>query len=139
MAKRSLSGSIALTKLAHVRMKKKGKSGEVEGIFIPIKQNMLIEGKENEGVIPVYMNLDVQIFAEKNQHDQIGMMSKRVDKKFFGDKKYADRSEEEKELTNKMQPILGNLIEFTSNPSANDTAGDVGAGQVYSDDDDLPF
>lgn len=127
-SKKNITASIALSKLKHVRMERKGKSGMIKGIFIPIEANKLIEGKEGA----VYVNLNVIYKAEKDEHGNNGFISKSVDSEVYKSLKDSD-PDELKSLT----PILGNLKEWTSNGS-NDSTGAV-SNEVYSDDDDLPF
>lgn len=130
---KNYSASIALTKLKHVKMKAKGKKGEVEGLFIPIKANYLIEGKENDGEKPVYMNIALVIRDEEDSYGQIGFIPQ---KGTIDGKKWKELTEEEKNLLKEL-PILGNIKDWSSN--SDDTGGDAGAGQTFGENDDLPF
>jgi len=125
---RKFSGSIALSKLVHVRMKKKNKKGKkIDCLVIPIKENFLVEGKEGA----VYMPISVITKTEEDQYGQHGFIGQNADSKT-----YKDASEKEKEKIGKL-PILGNIKDFEFNQSSsNDTAGSK--GQV-EEDDDLPF
>ena len=129
---RNFGTSINLTAFKHVKMTKKGKSGQIEGIFIPIVANDLVKGKENQdGVSPVYANASVFIKDEEDTYGQIGSI------KLSQSKKWADCTDEEKEAS-KALPYLGNLKEFSTGggdvSNAASTASFDGDG-----DDDLPF
>lgn len=122
------SGSIALTKLTHVVMKKKNKKGkEIIGLFIPVKENYLVEGKEGA----YYMSVNVVTKTPQDDYGQNGFISQN------GNKKWSEASEKEKEAF-KTLPILGNIKNFedSQNSSSNDTSGSKGD---IDEDDDLPF
>jgi len=127
MADRNLSGSIALTKLQHVVMEKKGKSGIVKGLFIPIDANLLTE---KDGA--VYMAVNVKFKEQQDQYGQNGFISKTTDSKIW-----KELDEAGKEHAKTLSPILGNIKDF-SGSSSNDSSGAV-ATETFSDDDDLPF
>tara|TARA_B100000953_G_C18027816_1_gene422265 strand:+ start:2264 stop:2755 length:492 start_codon:yes stop_codon:yes gene_type:complete len=124
------SGGIALTKLKHVIMKKKGKKGKVKGLFIPIKENHLVEGKEGA----VYVNISVIAKHPQDEYGQNGFIAQN------GNKKWSEASEEEQDTFRDL-PILGNIKCFEDTGAAqNDTSGDIGGGKEFDeDDDDLPF
>lgn len=125
---KKFSGSIALTKLVHVVMKKKNKKGkEIKGLFIPIKENHLVEGKEGA----VYMALSVVTKSPQDDYGQNGFISQN------GGKKWSEASEKEKEEY-KALPILGNIKDFedSKGTSSNDTSGAKGE---IDEEDDLPF
>ena len=123
------SGSIALSKLKHVIMKKKGKKGkDIKGIFIPLKENYLIEG--NEGA--VYMNVNVIAKSPQDDFGQNGFISQN------GNKKWSEASEKEQDAF-KALPILGNIKNFEDSKGGNDTSGKQGDQDEYEEDDDLPF
>lgn len=125
---KKFSGSIALSKLTHVIMTKKNKKGkEIKGLFIPIKENHLIEGKEGA----VYMALNIITKSPQDDYGQNGFISQN------GNKKWSECSEKEKEAF-KALPILGNIKDFedTQGSSSNDTSGSKGE---VDEDDDLPF
>jgi len=129
MSKRNLSGSIALTKLKHVIMEKKGKSGMVKGLFIPIDVNYLKTDKNGA----LYININVVVNDEANEYKQHGFISQQ------GNKKWGDCSDEEKETFKKL-PYLGNLKDFSGDRTANDNSGAASTEQFSADgDDDLPF
>jgi hypothetical protein len=126
-SQKKFSGSIALSKLKHVIMTKKGKKGDVRGLFIPIKENFLVEGKGGA----VYMAVSVITKSPQDEYGQNGFISQN------GNKKWSEASEKEKEKF-KALPILGNIKNFedTQSSSSSDTSGR--AGEV-DEDDDLPF
>jgi hypothetical protein len=127
MSERKLSGSIALTKLQHVIMEKKGKTGMVRGVFIPIEANLLTE---KEGA--VYMAVNVNFKSEQDKYGQNGFISKTTDSKIW-----KELDEAGKKAAQELSPILGNIKDF-SGGSSNDTAGAASA-TVVTEDDDLPF
>lgn len=128
MSQRRLSGSIALTKLIHVPMEVTGKSGnKVKGIFIPIPQNHLVEGKEGA----LYANINVVIKDEEDQYGQHGFISQTVDSKI-----YKAATDTEKEEFKKL-PILGNLKDFSG--GGNDSSGAASTNVFTPGSDDLPF
>lgn len=126
MSDRNLSGSIALTKLQHVIMEKKGKSGMVKGLFIPINANLLTE---KDGA--VYMAVNVKFKSEQDQYGQNGFISKTTESKIW--KELDDAG---KEAAKALSPILGNLKDFSG--GGNDSAGAASA-TVLDESDDLPF
>lgn len=125
---KKLSGSIALTKLQHVIMEKKGKSGMIRGLFIPIAANLL---SEKDGA--VYMSVNVNFKPEADKYGQNGFISKTTDSKIW--KELDDAG---KEKAKELSPILGNIKDFSSGGTAYDAAGAAAPGTV-SEDDDLPF
>ena len=129
---RNFSVSIPLTKLKHVKMTKKGKTGQIEGIFIPIDANDLVKGKPNEdGDFAVYVNATVFLNDENDSKGQIGSIKQKQTKK------WSDMSDEEKEASKDL-PYLGNLKEFSGNTS-NDTNSASTSTFDGDGDDDLPF
>jgi hypothetical protein len=129
---RSLSGSLALTKLKHVISTMNGKNGPVKGIFIPIEANHLVPGKDNA----FYMPIRVIVKDEADQYKQHGFISQSVDSKVF-----KEASEQQKEEF-KTLPILGNLKDFER--TQNDAEGAMTEFQdapIMPDgqNDDLPF
>lgn len=127
MSERKLSGSIALTKLQHVIMEKKGKSGMVKGLFIPIDANLLTE---KDGA--VYMSVNVNFKPDQDQYGQNGFISKTTNSKIW-----KGLDEAGKKAAQDLSPILGNIKDF-SGGSANDTAGAAAPG-IVAEEDDLPF
>jgi len=126
MADKNLSGSIALTKLQHVIMEKKGKSGMVKGLFIPIEANLLTE---KDGA--VYMAVNVKVKDQQDVYGQNGFISKTTDSKIW-----KELDESGKEHAKSLSPILGNIKDFTA--GGNDNAGAAAEG-VVREEDDLPF
>jgi hypothetical protein len=123
---KDLTGSIALTKMVHVMMDAKGKSGKVRGIFIPLDANMLTEKDK-----AVYVPLRIKLKSEADQFGQNGFIAKTVDSAI-----YKGLDDAGKEEAKKLSPILGNIKDWSG--SANDTSG-AASTQVLNDDDDLPF
>jgi hypothetical protein len=137
MSDKRLSGSIALTKLTHVMMEKKGKNGMVKGIFIPCDANMLIEGKISaDGKIPYYMPINILVKEKQDDKGQNGFISKTIDSKAW-----KEMSDSEKEESKKLTPILGSIKDFSQSSGSYDTKGDAGDGKTFNadDDEDLPF
>lgn len=126
MADRSLSGSIALTKLQHVLMEKKGQSGMIKGLFIPIEANMLTE---KDGA--VYMAVNVKVRDQEDQYGQHGFISKTTDSKI-----YKTLDEAGKAKAKELSPILGNVKDFSG--GGNDNTGAAVEG-VVTEEDTLPF
>lgn len=133
MSDKTLTGSIALTRLTHVKMTKKGKSGMIEGLFIPIEINLLDVAKDGN----VYMPIRAIVKDEQDDNGQNGFISKTI-----GTDRYKAASSEQKEKwkdykneeTKKVIPILGSLKDWSSN---NSTA--TVSKEVFSEEDDLPF
>lgn len=127
MSEKKLSGSIALTKLQHVIMEKKGKSGMIKGVFIPIDANLLVE---KDGA--VYMSVNVNFKSEQDKYGQNGFISKTTDTTVWKGLDAAGKEE-----AKKLSPILGNIKDWEGG-SSNDTSGAAAHG-VVPEDDDLPF
>lgn len=122
MANRSLSGSIALTKLPQaVIIEKKGQSGMIRGIFLPIDGNQLTE---KDGA--VYMDIRVTVRDEVDQYGQNGFVSKGIPSEVY------KANKDNADLLKTMQPILGNIKDWSA-PSSTEPVATV------ADDDDLPF
>lgn len=132
MAKKTLSGSLALTKLIHVSMEVNGKNGKVKGLFIPIEQNYFVVGKEKDGVTPIYMPIQIVMHDERNENGQDGFVSQK------GNVKWKDATEAQKEEFNKL-PILGNVIDWSKGGDSNDTGGAASTNVFDPESDDLPF
>ena len=131
-----LTGSIALTKMVCVLMKKNGKDGKpIEGLFIPLDKNYLVKGDAAEdGSIPVYMDIRIKYKPDGDAYKQNGFISKTVNSAIY--KKMTD---EEKETSKQFTPILGSIKDWSnSNNAAADTGG-VASPAVIEEDDDLPF
>lgn len=108
-------------------MEKKGQSGMVRGIFIPIEANMLTE-KDNA----VYMAFNAIIKSEQDKYGQNGFIAKTIDSKIYKDLDAAG-----KEAAKDLSPILGNLKDF-SQSTGNDNSG-AATNNTITEDDDLPF
>lgn len=123
MSNRTLTGSIALTKLPQAAIiKKQGKSGEIRGIFLPIEGNHLTE---KDGA--VYMDIRVLVREEEDQYGQHGFVSKGVPSEVY--KAHKD----DKEALQSIQPILGNIKDWSGVGSNTAPAAEV------DDSEDLPF
>ena len=125
---KNLNGSIALTKLKHVRMEADGQNGKVDGLFIPIDANFLIKGKNDA----VYVDLTVFINDEEDDYGNIASIKQNG--KIQG-KKWAEMSEEEKK-TIKELPYLGNLKDFSGSSSDNTGAA---SDKKFTPKNKLPF
>lgn len=130
MSEKQFSGSIALSKLKHVILEKKGKTGKVKGIFIPIEANKLVEGKEGA----VYANVRGVLKDEQDQYEQNGWIAYQAN---MG-KKWNELTEEEKEESKALSPILGGLKIWGGYYSGNDSSGSF-SDDILDEDDDLPF
>ncbi len=127
---RTLSGSLAMTKLKHKLITVKSeKAGDIPGIFIPIKHNHLVVGKNNA----LYLPVRVITHSEPDKYGQHGFVAQSVDSKVW-----KEASETQKEAF-KSLPILGNIKDFDS--GANDAAGQMEelTTDTIDDTDDLPY
>ena len=131
MGKRILSGSLALSKLIHVKMEVKGKTGIVKGVFIPLEQNFFSSYKDKEGKEVITMAIRVLVKDEADEHGQHGFISQSVDSKI-----YKDATDEQKEKYKKL-PILGNLKDFSGD--RDEASGAVSSETFTPESDDLPF
>ena len=131
-----LSGSIALTKLVHVRMKKKNKDGkEIVGLFIPLELNYLTEGEPGEDKsIPVYMPVNVVVKDEQDKYKQNGFISKTIDSKMW-----KAMTDEQKEASKAATPILGSIKDWSQQSNSAADAGGAAAAGTFEENDDLPF
>jgi len=128
MSKRILSGSIALSKLVHVKMEVDGKKGKVPGIFIPTANNHLVIGKEGA----LYLPVSVIVRNEADQYGQHGFIAQSVDSKVW-----KASTDEQKEVFKKL-PVMGNIKDFSGD--SNDNTG-AASEETYTPGDgkDLPF
>lgn len=138
---KNLSGSIALSKVKHVLMTCKGKSGDVKGMFIPFEANKLdviekpaAEGKPAE--TQIYMPVRVHIKDEDDQNGQIGFVSKSLNSK---DYKALGTGDKAKEAAKEFTPILGSLKDFSNAADQGATEGNKGDGKAFDPSDDVPF
>lgn len=120
--KKNYSGQIELTKLKSVILEKKGQSGMVRGIFIPIEQNYLDEFQPGR----LALNINIVTHEEKDKYGNDGFIGYRV-----GSETYKNATEAQKEEFKKL-PILGNFKDFSSSESAPPAPS-------VSDGDDMPF
>lgn len=120
MSEKRLSGSINLTKFKSVILEKKGKTGMVRGVFIPIEANMLEEKDGN-----VYCPLNVIVRDEQDKYGQNGFIAKTVPAEIY-------KATEDKESLKDVSPILGNIKDWSG-------GGSVVPAAVVDEDDDLPF
>lgn len=117
----TITGKFNLTALKHVMMEKKGQSGMVKGIFIPVEANDLFASEKGN----VY--LDVICFDSVNDEYK----QTHAVKQSFKKDKYTKEELKEK-------PYLGHLnTKFGGGgePSANNAS----PGVVVGENDDLPF
>ena len=125
---RTLSGSIALTKLKNVVETRKSKNGMVKVITMPIDANLFTE---KDGAI--YINVRVHIRDEEDKYGQHGFIGQAVDSET-----YRNSSDSDKEQYKKL-PILGNVKDFGQASSGSDTSGTMKAADLNDASDDLPF
>lgn len=124
MAQKTLSGSIALTKMqsAIITTKKGNKA-----ILMPIDDNYFTE---KDGA--VYLNVNVIVRDEQDAYGQNGFISQKLDS--------AKYKELGKEKANEIKlPILGNIKDFGA--GENDSAGVTHVATPINPEehDDLPF
>lgn len=132
----TLQGTVSLTRLKHVLMEKKGKSGMIKGIFIPIDANALeinkyvAQGKEVEEInIPVRVLYNPVQDAKTTQN---GFIAKGVSKDFY------NANKDNESLIKELSPILGNIKDWSSSERT-PINNDAGGGETYTEEDDLPF
>lgn len=132
---RKFSGSIALTKLEHVILKKKNKKGEeIECLLIPIDKNYMERGVDKDGKATgaIYLNVNVITKTEEDDFKQHGFIGQSVSSKMWKNAK-----DKEKEKMGKL-PILGNIKDFSFN-SEDYNADTKGSAGTIDEEDDLPF
>ena len=120
---KNYSGQIELTKLKCVILEKKGQSGMIRGLFIPIAQNYLDEFAENR----VALNVSIVCHDVPDKYGNDGFIGQKVDSKT-----YKGATDLQKEEFKKL-PILGNFKNFTGGSENTEPA------KVVSETDDLPF
>ena len=121
-----ITGSINLAALKYVLMEKKGKEGKsIKGMFIPIEANNLQEHEKGG----IYLN--IVAFDMKEPKDWATHIVKQSLKK---EVREAMSEEEQKAI-----PILGNLKDVSSEPTATDNKASDEVFDAESDDGDLPF
>jgi len=119
------TGKINLAGLQHVIQTKKGKSGDVKCLVIPIEQNHLFHS-DNSGAV----YLDIIAFEMKEAKDY----GTHIVKQSLPKDVREAMSEEDK----KKQPILGNLLIDGSGGIPSAQSNNAAEG-VLSENDDLPF
>jgi hypothetical protein len=136
-----LTGQVSLTRLTHVIMEKKGKTGMVKGLFIPIDVNALetVEYTDKDGkkITEIVIPVSLVIKPETDARGQDGFIGKNIPTEMY--KKATDA---EKEEFKKITPILGNLKDWgRGGGSSAPKQADAGGGEVFNadSDDDLPF
>lgn len=137
MSQKTLNGTIALDRLIAVKMTKKGKDGNpVEGLFIPIKKNLL---EVND--YGIQMPVRIIYKPEADDKGQNGFITKSI-----GSTTFKSASTEQQNAwkdynnqdTKAMTPILGNIKDFSSGGSQ--AVSQVAkAAPIDADEDDLPF
>lgn len=120
--KANYSGQIELTKLKSVILEKKGQTGMVRGIFIPIEQNILDEFLPGRIGLPI----SIVVHDEKDRYDNDGFIGQKVSTEV-----YKSASDEQKEAF-KALPILGNIRSFAKTDN-------TPPAQTVDDSTDLPF
>jgi hypothetical protein len=120
---KNYSGQIELTKLKCVILEKKGQSGMIRGIFIPITQNYLDEFAENRVGLPI----SIVIHDVPDKYSNDGFIGQKVDSKT-----YKSATDTQKEDFKKL-PILGNFKNFSGGSENTEPA------KVINETDDLPF
>lgn len=117
----NISAKINLTQLKSVITKRKGKAGEVEGIFIPIEANHLFKSDKGN----VYLDLNAFELREKKEDGDTHLIKQSLPKEV-----YQSLSDDEK----KELPIIGNLKVWGGGSKSNEEEV-----TFLEEDDDLPF
>lgn len=120
---KNYSGQIELTKLKCVILEKKGQSGMIRGLFIPINANFLDEFSENRVALPI----SIVVHDVKDKYDNDGFIGQKVDSKI-----YKAATDVQKEDFKKL-PILGNFKNFSGG------SDNIEPAQTVNEEDDLPF
>jgi hypothetical protein len=126
--KRTLVGSLALSRLKHDTITVIYGKTKVKGIFIPFKHNHIQE-QENKAV---YMPVRVLLFEQANRFGQHGMITQSVESSMWKEGTEVQR-EDFRNL-----PILGNLKDFDLH-TENINTMDNEQSQPVTRGDDLPF
>lgn len=146
MSQKTLVGSIALDRLIHVKMEKKGKSGMVKGLFIPLEANKLEEHsyqlKDGTRVNEIQLPVRVIVKDEQDKFGQNGFIAKAI-----GSKTYKAATSEQQEAfkdsnneeTKKLTPILGNVKDFSSGGAPQQNQSNAVSDETFDENDDLPF
>lgn len=129
---KTLSGNIALSRLKHaIVTTKKG----AKCLMIPIEENALVENKYvSNGKEIVEYEMPIRIIYKPIQDDrkQNGFVAKSTGSEFYKENK------DKEELMKSVTPILGNIKDW-SNSQPEPVNNDMGGGQEFTEEDDLPF
>lgn len=138
MADKTLTGSIALTKLIYANYKS---SKGADCLMIPIDANKL----EKDGKGGVYLPVRILVNEQQDQHGQNGMIIKSIgtnDYKALDDGLKEKLKDHKTDEAKQLVPILGNVKDW-SNTGGNATSGaastDVHQASADGVADDLPF
>tara|TARA_R110002126_G_scaffold197836_3_gene345554 strand:- start:1554 stop:1919 length:366 start_codon:yes stop_codon:yes gene_type:complete len=120
-----ISGRINLAQLKHVIQKQKGKTGMIEGVFIPIKINDLFKTEKGN----IYLDL-IAFDAVNKEYKQTHAI-----KQSFSKEKYEGMTDEERKST----PFLGHLnVNVGKSEQKPNIINDIDHSSS-SEDDNLPF
>ena len=120
-----ISGRINLAQLKHAIIEKKGKSGMIEGIFIPIELNNLFKSDKGN----VFLDL-IAFDSVNKEYKQTHAIKQSLPKE-----KYDAMSEEERKLT----PFIGHLNTEVNGEKAPNQMDEQFDNDGQDKDDDLPF
>jgi hypothetical protein len=120
-----ISGRINLAQLKHAIITKKGQSGMIEGIFIPIELNGLFKSDKGN----VFLDL-IAFDSVNKEYKQTHAIKQSLPKE-----KYEAMSEEEKKLT----PFIGHLNANVGGEKAPNQMDEQFDDVSQEGDDDLPF
>ena len=122
------TSKVNLAALKHVMMEKKGQSGMVRGVFIPVKANHLFESEKTGAVYLDMISFDLKEVKDDQSHLTKQSLPKEVREKMT--------EEEQKE-----QPIIGGLnVNFGG--GGGDASGNAAEGKTFdadSEEDMMPF
>lgn len=119
-----IGGKMNLAMLKHVVMEKKGQSGMIKGLFIPVEANHLFEGKDGN------FYLDLVAFDLKNAtKDQTHLVKQSLPREV--------REKMSKEELEAM-PIIGSL-NVSIGGGANQTPNNPKQGVTLGEGDEVPF
>ena len=126
--KRSLVGSIALSRLKHDKISVKYGNREIKGVFLPFRHNHF----EVMDSGAIYMPVRVLLHEEENKFGQHGMITQSVDSK-----KWKDADETQREKFRNL-PIIGNLKDFELGGDKVNSM-DMNQTEPVQGSDDMPF
>ncbi len=125
--KRTLNGSIAISKLKHDVINVNYGDKKIPGVFLPIDRNHMVKGKSGAYYLPIR----VLLYDQENEYGQHGMIAQTVDSKV-----YKEASDQKKEAFRNL-PIIANLKDFTE--FNNDAAGKMDEGEAVPEDQSSDF